>query len=100
MSAMGIYPVNPASGVYVFGSPVLNEAKISVAGGKSFTIKAVNNSKENVYIQSVTLNGKPYTKTYITHNQLLKGGVLVFNMGKTPNKKFGVAATDVPPSNQ
>lgn len=100
MSAMGIYPVNPASGVYVFGSPVLNSSKITVPGGKSFTIKTVNNSKENIYIQSVTLNGKPYTKTFITHKDLLKGGTLVFTMGKTPNKKFGTAATDVPPSNQ
>ncbi|UKJ07039.1 GH92 family glycosyl hydrolase [Solitalea lacus] len=98
MSAMGIYPVNPASGYYVFGSPILNEAKINLQGGKSFVIKAENNSKENIYIQSVTLNGKPYAKTYITHNDIIKGGSLVFTMGKQPNTKFGSMATAAPPS--
>ncbi|POY35021.1 alpha-mannosidase [Solitalea longa] len=98
LSSMGIYPVNPASGVYVFGSPILNSAKINLGNGRTFAINAVNNSKENIYIQSASLNGKPYNKTYITHSDMLKGGVLVFTMGKTPNKKFGTDEKAIPPA--
>lgn len=57
--------------------------------GKTFTIEAKNNSQTNIYIQSVTLNGKPYDKVYITHDEMMKGGNLTFNMGATPNKNFG-----------
>jgi predicted alpha-1,2-mannosidase len=98
MSAMGIYPVNPSNGVYVFGSPLLKEAKIKMPSGKIFTIKAKENSKEHIYIQAVTLNGKPYTKTYITHDVMNKGGELVFIMGKTPNYIYGAFPQDAPPS--
>ncbi|PTS98716.1 alpha-mannosidase [Pedobacter sp. HMWF019] len=84
-SIAGMYPVNPASGHYMFGSPSADEVNIAVPAGK-FTIKAKNNSKQNVYIQSTRLNGQPYTKNYITHQQLLKGGVLEFVMGPKPHK--------------
>jgi len=97
-SAMGIYPVNPAAGVYVFGSPVVDEATIAVPGGKSFTVRARNNSPENVYIQSVELNGKPYGKSYITHRDIIAGGELAFTMGPEPNKAFGSAPEDRPRS--
>ena len=85
-SIAGMYPVNPASGQYMFGSPSADEVIISTSTGK-FTVKAVNNNKINVYIQRVKLNGVLYNKNYITHQQLLKGGVLVFTMGPTPVKQ-------------
>ena len=98
LSAMGIYPVTPGLPVYTIGSPVLAEAKLSLAGGKSFVIKALNNSKENKYIQSATFNGQPFDRTWIAHEEIAKGGELVFKMGAEPNKKWGVGKNAVPPS--
>jgi predicted alpha-1,2-mannosidase len=89
-SALGFYPVNPANGAYVFGSPVVNEARIKVRNEKTFVIKATNNSRENIYIQSITLNGKPYTKTYLTYEDIMQGGELVINLGNQPGKTWGV----------
>ncbi|MBS7563732.1 GH92 family glycosyl hydrolase [Mucilaginibacter sp. Bleaf8] len=86
-SIAGLYPVNPASGKYVFGSPSADEVIITTSKGK-FTIKANSNSKKNVYIQSVKLNGKPYHKAYITHQDVLSGGRLEFVMGPRPNKAY------------
>jgi predicted alpha-1,2-mannosidase len=86
-SISGLYPVNPASGKYMFGSPAANEVTIKTAAGK-FTIKADNNSSSNVYIQSVKLNGKPYYKNYITHADMLRGGTLEMVMGAHPAKYF------------
>ena len=96
LSSMGMYPVNPAAGVYVFGSPLFDRATIQLDGGKSFTISAVNNSKENLYIQSVKLNGQSYNKTYIKHGDLMAGGELEFQMGSAPNKSFGSAKDSRP----
>ncbi len=98
LSSMGMYPVNPANGAYVFGSPLFNSAEIVLAGGKSFKIIAENNSKENLYIQSATLNGEAYTKSFITHKEILNGGDLVFKMGNTPNPDFGANMEDRPKS--
>lgn len=88
-SMLGMYPQNPAGGEYVFGSPVVEEAEVSMPNGKTFKIKAENNSDHNIYIQSVTLNGKPYDKVYINHEDMLKGGELIFKMGAKPNKDYG-----------
>ncbi len=98
LSSIGFYPVNPANGAYVFGSPLFDTVELSFPEGKTFTLSTQNNSKENLYIQSVSLNGEPYTKTYITHKQLQAGGELVFTMGNTPNKDFGSKAEDRPES--
>ncbi len=95
-SSLGFYPVNPANGVYVLGSPLFGKATVKLAGGKSFTVQTLNNSKENIYIQSITLNGKPYTKSFITHQDLVKGGTMVVKMGNKPNYNFGKATTDRP----
>jgi predicted alpha-1,2-mannosidase len=95
-SSLGFYPLNPANGNYVFGSPLFNEANIKLAGGKSIRMVAHNNSDKNIYIQRVTLNGKSYTKSYITHADLLKGGVLVFEMGNKPNLNWGKSQQDRP----
>ncbi|WP_317195355.1 GH92 family glycosyl hydrolase [Rufibacter roseolus] len=97
-SSLGFYPVNPANGAYVFGSPAVKEATLNLADGKKLVIKAPNNSPENKYIQKVTLNGKPYTKSYILHKDLMQGGELVFEMGNTPGATWGVAQKDRPRS--
>jgi len=98
LSSMGFYPVNPAAGAYVFGSPLFDKVKIGLPGGKYFTIAAENNSKENLFIQSATLNGEAYTKSFITHKQIMDGGELVFTMGNQPNPEFGKAIEDRPES--
>ncbi len=98
LSSLGFYPVNPAAGIYVFGSPLHREATLSVPGGKAFKIIAENNSPANAYIQSVQLNGKPYSKSYIRHSDIICGGELVFYMGPEPNRSFGAAPADRPES--
>ena len=97
-STLGFYPLNPANGAYVFGSPSVNQATLALAGGKTLTIEAKNNSLANKYIQRVTRNGKPYSKSYITHQDLLQGGQLVFEMGPQPSATWGVAPADRPHS--
>ena len=79
-SAMGFYPVDPVSGNYVFGAPQLTKIVLNLANGKTFTVIAENLSKENKYVESITFNGEPYTLNYITHEDILKGGTLVFKM--------------------
>ena len=95
-SSLGFYPLNPSNGNYVFGSPLFNEANIQLAGGKYIRMVAHNNSDKNLYIQRVILNGKSYTKSYITHADLLKGGLLVFEMGNKPNLNWGKLQQDRP----
>lgn len=96
LSALGFYQVAPAGGVYVFGSPLVNEAAIHVGSGKIFNVKANNNSNENIYIQTVKLNGQPYDKSYIDFATIQAGGELVFEMGNTPSETFGVAPESRP----
>ena len=79
-SAMGFYPVNPVSGEYVFGAPQLPEFVLHLADGKTFTIKAEGLSEANKYVNSITLNGEPYTKNFISHADIVKGGTLVYQM--------------------
>ena len=88
-SSLGFYPVNPSNGAYVFGSPLFDEATIGLPENKKFTIIANENSDDNIYIQSVELNGKEYKYSYITHKDIMQGGELVFNMGPNPNLNFG-----------
>lgn len=98
LSSMGFYSVNPANGMYVFGRPLFDEVNMKVSGNKTFKIQTENNSAENIYIQSVSLNGKPYTKSFITHKNILKGGTLKFVMGGKPNIEFGKKDEDRPKS--
>lgn len=95
-SAMGFYPVNPANGIYAIGSPALPEAIIHLEGDKTFKVTALNASLKNIYIQSAKLNNKPYTKTYITQNDIANGGVLEFVMGATPKKQWGSGKNEAP----
>ncbi len=88
-SALGFYPVTPGSDIYAIGTPIFPKAAISLENGKTFVIRALNLSKENFYIQSVALNGKPHTKSFLTHAEIMKGGELVFNMGPVSNKAWG-----------
>ena len=83
LSAMGLYEVEPASGRYWFGSPIVDRAELTVEGG-IFTIETTNNSDTNIYIKSVKLNGKPYTLPYIDHADIARGGKLTFEMGAQP----------------
>lgn len=88
-NALGFYPVNPSNGAYVFGSPLFKKASILLPDSKSFTVEAQNNNDKNIYIQSATLNGEKYVKSYITQKDIMKGGKLTFKMGPIPNKNFG-----------
>lgn len=87
-SSLGFYPVNPANSIYSFGSPQFESAIISLADGKKFEVRTINNGDDNIYIQKIVLNGKRYKKNYITHNDILNGGILEFTMGKRPNKSM------------
>ena len=80
LSALGLYEVEPASGRYWFGSPIIDRAELSVEGGV-FTIEVINNSAEHAAIKAIELNGKPYTLPYITHQDIAQGGVLTLVMG-------------------
>lgn len=94
-SAMGFYPVNPAGGVYVFGAPLLEEVQLNLENGKQFNIKAHNLSDENIYIQSVKLNGKKYNNVWLTHEVIVNGGTLEYIMGAKPSK-WGTRSEKVP----
>ena len=89
-SSLGLYPMNPASGQYELGSPLFKKAVIQLPRSKTFEIVAENTSSSNQYVQSVKLNGKLLeSKTYITHKELMEGGILEFEMGPNPNKNWG-----------
>ena len=83
-SAMGFYPVDPISGMYEIGTPLFEEVKMQLANGKCFTVKAPGANAERIYVQSVKLNGAPYNKSYITHEQIMSGATLELEMGAEP----------------
>jgi predicted alpha-1,2-mannosidase len=95
-SALGIYQVNPSGGVFVFGSPEMDEAIFSLENGNQFHIIASNNSPTNKYIQRIFLNGKLYTRSWISYADIMKGGELKFEMGSKPSVAWGVKPTDRP----
>lgn len=96
MSAMGFYPVTPGTDVYVLGTPVFETLTVNLENGNDFKTVAKNLSKDNFYVQSVRYNSKLWTKSYITHQMIMDGGVLEFEMGSQPNTKFGKAKEDCP----
>ncbi len=96
LSAMGFYPVTPGDPIYTIGSPLFEEVSINLENGKTFTIKAQNNSSKNIYIQSATLKGNDYSKSFISHKDMMQGGELVFEMGSEPNKVWGISESDLP----
>ena len=98
LSAAGFYPVTPGAPIYVIGTPLFPQLSFNLENGKSFVIKARNVSKNNMYIQSAILNGRPYRKSFITHKDLMAGGELFFEMGPRPNLKWGSDNWDIPVS--
>jgi predicted alpha-1,2-mannosidase len=94
-NALGFYPVCPASGCYVIGSPTVGKAVVRLSNGKRFTMVAENLSDRNVYLQSVRLNGRRWERPYLPFEELKKGGTIVFTMGPEPNKAWGVGS-DIP----
>ena len=96
ISALGLYSVCPGTDEYVLGSPIFQKATISLENGKTFTVEAVNNSKDNVYIQSATLNGQSLQRNYIRYADIMNGGVMRFIMGNQPNKERGTKDEDRP----
>jgi predicted alpha-1,2-mannosidase len=97
-SALGFYPVNPASGMYVIGSPEFQKATMKVADGKTFTVTATNNSDKNIYIQAASLNSQPLTRTFLTHEEITSGGKMELVMGPNPNPEWGSSPESYPPS--
>ena len=98
MSAMGFYPVEPSSPDYIMGSPIFDRVTIHMENGKNLEIVARNNSAKNIYIQSATLNGKPWNKPWFSHGDIANGAKLVLEMGAQPNRKWGAAPDAAPPS--
>jgi predicted alpha-1,2-mannosidase len=98
MSSLGLYAVDPASGTYVFGTPLFESAKINLAGGKTLTIEAKRSSPSQKYVQSVALNGKTLDRLWVRHADLVNGATLTFTMGDQPNQQLGVDEKVAPPS--
>ena len=97
-SSLGFYPVTPGFPAYNIGSPLFSTASIALPSGKTFEIVAENNSAENKYIQSATLNGQPWNKPWFSHDDIKDGGRLVLVMGRRPNKQWGADKQAAPPS--
>jgi hypothetical protein len=94
-SAAGFYPVTPGSTIYAIGSPLFPEVRFNFENGQSFVVKARGASEQNVYIQSATLNGKRYEKSYLEHGDVIAGGELVLSMGSQPSRRWGVGLKPV-----
>ena len=95
-SALGFYPVCPATDQYILGTPLFKNAEVSLPGGKSLKISAPNNGKDNCYISGMKVNGKKYTRTYLEHDLLKKGAVINFTMADEPTKNRSVSQQDRP----
>ena len=95
-SALGFYPVTPGTEEYVFGSPLFNKVTLDIGKWKNLVIEASANSKENIYIQGIKLNGRRITKNFIKHSDLQKGGKLVYRMGKEPDTIRGIKPESYP----
>ena len=95
-SAMGFYPVCPGAGEYVLGAPFFDEMTLHLENGRNVSIKANGNTDDNCYVNSLTLNGKPYSKNYIKRSDLMQGAQFVYNMSAKPNYSRGTAESDAP----
>ena len=86
-STLGFYPVAPGSGTYQLGSPAINKAVIQLENGKTFTINCKNQNDKNIYVQKISLNGKPLKRLFLQHSDITNGGTLEFQLGSSPAKK-------------
>ena len=98
MSALGFYPVDPVEAAYVFGSPLFERAEVKLGGAAKLVVEAPGNRADTPYVAAVHWNGRPWTRSWIAHRELAKGGTLRFTMSATPNRDFGRAPADRPPS--
>jgi putative alpha-1,2-mannosidase len=98
LSALGFYPVDPASGNYVLTSPLFDRARLELGGGRRFTVGVERSSPADVYVQSATLGGRPLARAWITHDQVMTAGELRVVLGPRPNPGWATAAADRPPS--
>ncbi|MDP1027650.1 GH92 family glycosyl hydrolase [Sphingomonas sp. KR1UV-12] len=99
LSALGFYPVDPVEAAYVFGAPLFDRAEVQVGNGRKLVVEAQGNGPDRPYVQSVRWRGRPWTRSWISHAELIRGGTLSFRMGAAPNPAFGRARADRPPSN-
>ncbi|WP_129655550.1 GH92 family glycosyl hydrolase [Bacteroides thetaiotaomicron] len=95
-SALGFYPVCPGTDQYILGTPLFKSAKLHLENGKTVTIKTNNNNTDNRYVKDMKVNGKVFTRNYLTHDQLLKGANIQYQMSPTPNKQRGTTEKDIP----
>ena len=98
MSSLGFYAVDPVSGNYVFGTPLVDHAEVEVGEGKNLRVEVKRAAPSDVFIQSVKLNGSPHSKLWFRHADIANGGTIEFTMGPTPSKQFGMSADATPPS--
>ena len=96
-SMMGFYPVTPGIPAYDVGSPIFDKATIHLKNGKSLVVLAHNNSRDNKYVQSIRLNGRPLNRVWFRHTDIAEGGTLELMMGDTPNTQLGADASTFPP---
>jgi predicted alpha-1,2-mannosidase len=98
MSSMGFYPVDPVSGNYIFGTPLFDRITLELGKGKQLEIVAHRTNPADQYIQSITFNGKPHTRSWFNHREIVDGAKIEFTLGSQPNLEFGTKAEDIPPS--
>jgi len=98
MSSLGLYAVDPVGATYVLTTPLFEKSSVRVGGGQTLTIEAKRSSAEEIYVQSVTLNGKPLDRMWVRHEDIAHGGRLVFTLGSEPNKDLGADPKVAPPS--
>ena len=95
-SALGFYPVAPATDQYIIGAPLFRKVTLKLENGNEVVINAPKNSEKNLYIEKVTVNGRNYSKNWLSHEELMKGATINFEMTDTPNKSRGTAKEDLP----
>jgi predicted alpha-1,2-mannosidase len=98
LSALGFYPVDPVSGTYVLSSPLFDRATLDLGGGRRFTVSVTRSSPADVYVQSATLGGKPLTRAWITHDEVMAAGQLHVVLGPRPSLTWASGPADRPPS--
>ena len=98
LSALGFYPVDPVSGIYVLGSPLIERGTLQVGTGKQLELEVKRRDPKHAYVQNFTLNGQPQAKAWFRHADIASGGRIVLEMGPEPNLQFGTATEALPPS--